>query len=133
MSITSERIKDAKAALKVMSSKKQAKLTKRQFIARLIEGIHAKMQAGFQLSEICEAINNTLPVDEQIKISTFRAYVRAARDKAGIKPLKSWTRRTPKSEDEIPEFDCKADTKSDNIARSMTSTENQFRDTRGDL
>lgn len=99
MSIDNEMVKEAKAALKQMSSGKTSRLTRQQFVSSLIKEIHAKMEAGFQLAEICDELNRTLPEDQKIKPGTFRAYVRTARAEAGIKPLKTWTRRNNKEHD----------------------------------
>ncbi|UOA21627.1 hypothetical protein DSM14862_04467 (plasmid) [Sulfitobacter indolifex] len=127
MSIESNKLKEAKAALKGMSSKRQVKLTKQQFVASLIEDIHAKMEAGFQMSEICEELNKTLPPDEQIKMSTFKAYVRAAREEAGIKPLKSWTRRTPRESKDSSEGKLEDNREVSDKKIQSTKTEGQFR------
>lgn len=127
MSIESDKLKEARAALKGMSSKTKAKLTKQQFVASLIEDIHAKMAAGFQLAEICEELNKTLPPNEQIMLSTFRAYVRSAREEAGIKPLKSWTRRTPKESKDSSEVKPEANREVSDKKIQSTKTEGQFR------
>jgi hypothetical protein len=133
MSIESDKLKEARAALKGMSSKTKAKLTKQQFVASLIEDIHAKMAAGFQLAEICEELNKTLPPDEQIMLSTFRAYVRSAREDAGIKPLKSWTRRAPKANEEVAEANSEDNQEVNDMKSQGTKTEGQFRDMAGEL
>lgn len=130
MSTESEKLREARAALKSMSSKKNSKMTKQRFVTNLINDIHAKMKEGFQLDEICEQINMTLPESDRIKLSTFRAYVRTAREDTGIKPLRTWTRR---------------DTKGGNVAKTKVNnevekkqpikaaTQNEFRNMGGDL
>ena len=133
MSIESNKLKEAKAALKGMSSKRQVKLTKQQFVASLIEDIHAKMESGFQLSEICEELNKTLPADEQIKMSTFKAYVRSAREEAGIKPLKSWTRRDLKDSEDNAKVNYKDNPEVNEVKDQGTKTEGQFRNMAGEL
>ena len=133
MTIKSEAVKEAKSALKSMSKKKDTRLTKAEFVASLINEIHTKMEAGFQLDEICEELNKTLPDDQQIKPNTFRTYVRNAREEAGIKPLRNWTRRTekptPNATKQKNEGVDKDTTK--NIAK--TKTEDEFRNMSGDL
>lgn len=133
MTIKSEAVKEAKTALKSMSKKKETRLTKAEFVASLINEIHAKMEAGFQLHEICEELNKTLPGDQQIKTNTFRTYVRNAREEAGIKPLRNWTRRTEKPAPNLTEQ------KSEGIDKDTTKdipkkkTEDEFRNMGGDL
>lgn len=96
MAIQADRLKEAKSALKSMAKKGDRKISKADFVASLIKEIHEKMEAGFSLAEICEELNKTLPEDEQIQLNTFKTYVRTARLEAGMKPLRSWTRRTEK-------------------------------------
>ena len=125
MSIESESIREAKAALKQMSSSKTSKLTRQQFVTSLIKEIHAKMEAGFQLAEICEELNKALPENRKIKPATFRAYVRTARAEAGIKPLKAWTRRSKKDQ---PKAENKANAKDEIEAKEKNSTSAGFRE-----
>jgi nucleoid DNA-binding protein len=101
MALKPEHLKDAKAALKSMSARRGSKLTKADFIASLIQDIHAKMADGFSLEEICEELNKSLPDGEQLNMNTFRTYVRRARTGAGIAPTRSWTRRTDSAETKI--------------------------------
>lgn len=131
MTIKSEKLNEAKSALKLMSKKKQTRLTKAEFVASLIEQIHDKMQSGFKLHEICEELNKTLEEEDQIKTNTFRTYVRNAREEAGIKSLRKWTRRTEKTASDTAKHkteDVDNDTKK-NIEK--TKTEGQFRDIGG--
>lgn len=137
MTIKSETVKEAKSALKSMSKKTERRLTKGEFIASLIKEIHAKMEAGFQLDEICEELNKTLPDDQQIKPNTFRTYVRKAREDAGIKPLRTWTRRTDKKTSDEVEGEYKDDDKDTQRGIPKDSkkvkTEDEFRNMSGDL
>lgn len=94
MALKTEHLKDAKAALKSMAARREPNLTKADFIAGLIQDVHAKMAAGFTLAEICEELNKTLPDGEQLNMNTFKTYVRRARTQAGIAPTRAWTRRT---------------------------------------
>lgn len=94
MALKTEHLKDAKAALKSMSARREKKLTKADFIASLIRDIHAKMADGFSLEEICEELNTTLPDHGKLNMNTFKTYVRKARIEAGMSPTRSWTRRT---------------------------------------
>jgi IS30 family transposase len=120
MAIKTEHLKDAKAALKSMSARREKKLTKADFVAGLIQDIHAKMAAGFSLEEICEELNKTLPDGEQLRMNTFKTYVRRARIEAGVAPTRTWTRRNGlpeprmttapnKSRTEIPKEDSASD------------------------
>lgn len=132
MSIETESLKNAKQALKAMSARGKSRLTRQEFVSSLIHEIHAKMQAGFKLGEICEELNKTLPDGAQMKETTFRAYVRAARAEAGIKPIKKWTRRTEKKleRDSHASNDAhsKGDGKADDRPPARTSTEADYRD-----
>ena len=94
MALKKEHLKGAKAALKSMSTRREKKLTKADFIASLIGDIHAKMADGFSLEEICEELNTTLPDHGKLNMNTFKTYVRKARIEAGMAPTRSWTRRT---------------------------------------
>jgi len=94
MALKTEHLKDAKTALKAMSARREKTLRKADFIASLIHEIHAKMAAGFTLEEICEELNKALPDGAQLKMNTFKTYVRKARTEAGVAPTRSWTRRT---------------------------------------
>lgn len=94
MALKTEHLKDAKAALKAMSARREKTLTKADFIASLIRDIHAKMADGFSLEEICAELNKTLPDDGKLQKNTFKTYVRKARIEAGIAPTRSWTRRS---------------------------------------
>ena len=94
MALKTEHLKDAKAALKSMSARREKTLRKADFIAGLIHDIHAKMAAGFTLEEICEELNKALPDGEQLKMNTFKTYVRKARTEVGVAPTRAWTRRT---------------------------------------
>lgn len=53
MALKPEHLKQAKLALKSMSTRREKKLTKADFIDSLIQDIHAKMAAGFSLEDIC--------------------------------------------------------------------------------
>lgn len=94
MALKPEHLKDAKAALKAMSAQREKRLTRADFVTGLIKDIHAKMATGFTLEEICEELNKALPDGEQLKMSTFKTYVRKARTEAGVAPTRAWTRRT---------------------------------------
>ncbi|MCL3883897.1 hypothetical protein [Marivita sp. GX14005] len=94
MALKRKHLKEAKSALKSMSTRREKKLTRADFVAGLIQDIHKKMMAGFSLEEICEELNKTLPDGEQLNMNTFKTYVRRARTQAGIAPTRSWTRRT---------------------------------------
>ena len=125
MTIKSDTLKEAKSALRSMAKKSEKRLTRADFVASLIKEIHEKMEAGFSIAEICEELNRTLPDDQKIKMNTFKTYVRKAREEAGIKPLRTWTRKAnvapAKAEYSAPKEDTKVDTKAD------------FRDQGGDL
>lgn len=131
MSIDSDKLKEAKQALKAMSPRGRGRLTKQGFVTSLIREIHAKMEAGFKLSEICEEVNKSLPEGSQMKESTFRAYVRNARKEEGIEALKKWTRRTDKEgETETVAGGSKADKVSKeakNKSTEKTSTADDYR------
>ena len=101
MALKPEHLKHAKAALKSMSAQREKRLTRADFVTSLIKDIHAKMTAGFSLEEICAELNKTLPDGEQLKMNTFKTYVRRARTQAGIAPTRSWTRRTGPAETKI--------------------------------
>ncbi|MFV1877767.1 hypothetical protein [Nioella sp.] len=94
MALNPEHLKDAKAALKAMSARREKTLRKADFIAGLIHDIHTRMADGFSLEEICEELNKALPEGEQLKMNTFKTYVRKARTEAGVAPTRAWTRRT---------------------------------------
>ncbi|VVS96212.1 conserved hypothetical protein [Roseovarius sp. EC-HK134] len=125
MTIKSDKLKEAKSALRLMAKKSEKRLTRADFVASLIKEIHEKMEAGFSIAEICEELNRTLPDDQKIKMNTFKTYVRKAREEAGIKPLRTWTRKAnvapAKAEYSASKEDTKVDTKAD------------FRDQGGDL
>ena len=129
MSIDNAAVKEAKAALKEMSIKTKSKMTRQQFVASLIKEIHAKLEAGFQLGEVCAELNKTLPEDQQIKEATFRAYVRSARQEAGIKPIRTWTRRTDKAsaKDSLKD-DNLAHIKDKSKANTISKTASGFRE-----
>ena len=93
MALKTEQLKEAKAALKSMSARREKTLTKADFITSLIRDIHAKMVDGFSLEEICEELNRTLPDDGKLNMNTFKTYVRKARTEAGVAPTRAWTRR----------------------------------------
>jgi len=93
MALKTEQLKEAKAALKSMSARREKTLTKADFIASLIRDIHAKMADGFSLEEICAELNRALPDGERLKMNTFKTYVRKARTEAGVAPTRAWTRR----------------------------------------
>ena len=128
MALKTEHLKDAKAALKSMATRREPNLTKAEFIAGLIQDIHAKMAAGFTLAEICEELNKTLPEDEQLNMNTFKTYVRRARTQAGIAPTRSWTRRTGPAETKIQTTHGKGMTK---VQKKDPASD--FRDQGGDL
>lgn len=128
MALKTEHLKEAKAALKSMSSQREKKLTRADFVTGLIKDIHAKMTAGFSLAEICEELNKTLPEDDQFKINTFKTYVRRARTQAGIAPTRSWTRRTGPAETRIQTVPDKERTKG-----QQEDPASDFRDQGGDL
>lgn len=94
MALKTEHLKDAKAALKAMSARREKTLRKAEFVTSLVHDITAKMKAGFTLEEICEELNKALPDGEQIKLTTFKTYIRKARTEAGVAPTRAWTRRT---------------------------------------
>lgn len=98
MTLKREHLKGAKSSLKSMSTQRERRLTKADFVAALIGDIHVKMADGFSLKEICEELNKTLPDGEKINMNTFKTYVRRARIEAGIAPTRSWTRRTDPAE-----------------------------------
>jgi|GEM_PF-2630243 len=128
MTLKPEHLKDAKAALKSMSARRGSKLTKADFIANLIQDIHAKMAAGFTLEEICEELNKTLPDGEQLNMNTFRTYVRRARTGAGIAPTRAWTRRTGPADPRIKTTPLKGRTK---VPKGDPASD--FRDQGGEL
>ena len=128
MALKTEHLKEAKSALKSMSKRREMKLTRADFVASLIKDIHAKMTAGFSLEEICAELNKTLPDDEQLKINTFKTYVRRARTQAGIAPTRSWNRRTSPAETKIKTAPDKGRTK----VQKEDST-SDFRDQGGEL
>ena len=101
MALKREHLQEAKSALKSMSTRREKKLTKADFVTSLIQDIHAKMTAGFSLEEICEELNKTLPDGEQLNMNTFKTYIRRARIEAGIAPTRSWTRRASTAETKI--------------------------------
>ena len=128
MALKPEHLKDAKAALKSMSTRREKKLTKADFVTSLIQDIHAKMTAGFSLEEICEELNKTLPDGEQFNMSTFKTYVRRARTQAGIAPTRSWTRRVSPAENKIKTSPDKGRTK---VQKEDPASD--FRDQGGEL
>lgn len=125
MTIKTETVREAKSALKSMSKKSEKRLTRAEFVASLIKEIHEKMEAGFSIAEICEELNRTLPDDQKIKMNTFKTYVRKAREEAGIKPLRTWTRRVKVGHAKTENGASKKDKK--------VNTEADFRDQGGDL
>ena len=125
MTIKSDTLKEAKSALRSMSKKSEKRLTRADFVASLIKEIHEKMEAGFSIAEICEELNRTLPDDQKIKMNTFKTYVRKAREGAGIKPLRTWTRRAEVAPEKAKSSASKEDEK--------VNTEADFRDQGGDL
>lgn len=128
MALKTEHLKDAKAALKSMSTRREKKLTKADFIAGLIQDIHAKMAAGFTLEEICEELNKTLPDGEQLNMNTFRTYVRRARIKVGVAPIRAWTRRIGPADPKIKTTPIKGRTEI-----SKEDPKSDFRDQGGEL
>ena len=128
MALKPEHLKDAKAALKSMSAQREKRLTRADFVTGLIKDIHAKMTAGFSLEEICAELNKTLPDGEQLKMNTFKTYVRRARTQAGIAPTRSWTRRTGPAETKIKTTHGKGMTK---VQKEDPAAD--FRDQGGDL
>jgi nucleoid DNA-binding protein len=128
MALKREHLKDAKAALKAMSARREKTLRKADFIAGLIHDIHAKMAAGFTLEEICEELNKALPDGEQIKMNTFKTYVRKARTEAGMAPTRSWTRRTAPPDPKTPASALKGKSNT-----SKGDPASGFRDQGGDL
>ena len=128
MALKTEHLKEAKSALKSMSTRREKTLTKADFIASLIQDIHAKMTAGFSLEEICEELNKTLPEDEQLNMNTFKTYVRRARTQAGIAPTRAWTRRTGPTEPNIQTAPDKGRTKG-----QEEDPASDFRDQGGEL
>lgn len=137
MTIKSDTIKEAKSALRSMAKKSEKRLTRADFVASLIKEIHEKMEAGFSIAEICEELNRTLPDDQKIKMNTFKTYVRKAREEAGIKPLRTWTRRTDKNTSDELEGKGKGAEKNTQKGVSKdiktTKTEDEFRNMSGDL
>ena len=128
MALKTEHLKEAKSALKSMSKRREMKLTRADFVTGLIKDIHAKMTAGFSLDEICEELNKTLPDEEQLKINTFKTYVRRARTQAGIAPTRSWNRRTSPAETKIKTAPDKGRTK---VQKDDPASD--FRDQGGEL
>ncbi|MDE4063040.1 MAG: hypothetical protein P1U91_15700 [Pseudophaeobacter sp. bin_em_oilr2.035] len=128
MALKTEHLKTAKSALKSMSTRREKKLTRADFVTGLIKDIHAKMTAGFSLEEICEELNKTLPEDEQLNMNTFKTYVRRARTQAGIAPTRAWTRRTGPTEPKIQTTPNKGRTKS-----QKEDPASDFRDQGGEL
>jgi IS30 family transposase len=128
MALKTEHLKEAKSALKSMSKRREKKLTKADFVASLIQDIHAKMTTGFSLEEICEELNKTLPDGEQLNMNTFKTYVRRARTQAGIAPTRSWNRRTSPAETKIKTAPDKGRTK---VQKEGPASD--FRDQGGEL
>lgn len=128
MALKTEHLKDAKSALKSMSARREKKLTKADFVAGLIQDIHAKMAAGFSLEEICKELNKTLPDADKLNMNTFKTYVRRARTQAGIAPTRSWTRRTSPKDTNIKTTPDKGRTKG-----QKEDPASDFRDQGGDL
>lgn len=93
MAINSDSIKELKGAVRSMSKKNEKGLRKADVVSLLIKDIHEKMEAGFSLGDILEEINKKLPEGEKFKETTFKTYVRNARESAGIKPIRTWKRR----------------------------------------
>ena len=128
MALKTEHLKTAKSALKSMSTRREKKLTRADFVTGLIKEIHAKMTAGFSLEEICEELNKTLPEDEQLNMNTFKTYVRRARTQAGIAPTRAWTRRSGPTGHTIQTAPDKGRTKG-----QKEDPASDFRDQGGDL
>lgn len=128
MALKREHLKEAKSALKSMSKRREKKLTKADFVASLIQDIHAKMTAGFSLEEICEELNKTLPDGQQLNMNTFKTYVRKARTEAGIAPTRPWTRRASPADLKIKTTPDKGRTK---VQREDPASD--FRDQGGEL
>jgi len=128
MALKTEHLKDAKAALKSMSARREKKLTKADFIASLIRDIHAKMADGFSLEEICEELNTTLPDHGKLNMNTFKTYVRKARIEAGVAPTRAWTRRIATPEPKTPTTPDKGRPK---VAKEDPASD--FRDQGGEL
>ena len=115
MAITSDTLKEVKAALKSMSKGNQKRIKKADLVGSMIAEIHEKMLSGFTLEDICKEINKTLDEQDRIALNTFRTYVRSARQEAGMKPTRSWTRKSyAKREDqEVKKENRKNDTAAD--------------------
>lgn len=129
MAIKSDTLKEAKSALKTMSKGDKKRLTKAEFVASLIKEIHEKMKLGFSIEEICIELNKTLEPCDQIKLNTFRSYVRKAREEAGIKPTRTWTKRA----DGDSEKDHKGDISSHRKEYKKEDTASDFRNQMGEL
>ena len=82
MAIKSDAIKDAKSALRSMAKTSEKRLTKADFVQSLIKEIHANMEEGHSIAEICEELNKTLPDSQKMALNTFKTYVRKAREEA---------------------------------------------------
>ncbi|WP_071795142.1 hypothetical protein [Natronohydrobacter thiooxidans] len=128
MALKREHLKNARTALKSMSTRRERKLTASDFVADLIQDIHAKMTAGFSLEEICEELNKTLPDLEKLNMNTFKTYVRKARTEAGIAPTRTWTRRTAPADPKIKTTAMKGKTEALKEDRAS-----DFRDQGGEL
>jgi len=133
MTIASEKVRDGKAALKGMPKKARTRMTKAAFVESLIKEIHEKMKDGFTIENICEELNKLLSESEQIKISTFRAYITKARGAAGIAPTRASTKRkkTGPAENRTNTPKDKNKNKSISILKNIDKTD--FRDQEGEL
>lgn len=128
MTIKSESLKGAKAALQAMSKKKKTRITKSSFVDELIKEIHSKMENGFTLKDIHEELNNALSGNEKLNLNTFKSYVLSARKKAGLQSPKALKRRRRKEEGRV-ERPIERDTK----VIGSTPIATGFRDQGGDL
>lgn len=128
MALKREHLKEAKSALKSMSTRREKRMTKADFVSSLIQDIHAKMATGFSLEEICAELNKTLPDGDQLNMNTFKTYVRRARLEVGIAPTRAWTRRTGPAETKLQAVPDKGRTKG-----QKEDPASDFRDQGGEL
>lgn len=126
MGIDRKYIDEAKKNLKIIKGKEKSNLTGKQFVAALIQDIHAKMKEGHKIHDIWSEINDPLPDDDKIKEGTFRRYVQMAREEAGLEPIKKWTRQVEKEKQKTS----KANEVENSEDQKERKTESDFRDTR---
>jgi hypothetical protein len=131
--IDEKNVAEAKRILKQTSTRGKPGLTAKEFVASLINEIHAKMAEGFTVTQLWEQVNETLPEGSKIQKSTFGRYVQIAREEAGITPVKKWTRKE-KVDDQGGDKKITEAKMKDNIkADQKDKTEGDFRNTGEDL